>query len=126
MHFYQKKEGVQKMVFDLEFKRFKTKEIREDVRKEYDNHKQRIFNLEEQIKTWPLDKDQGDKARLEDEVLRLNENVKRYEAQMKQLDDEVEGRKPSQEDHDGVTGINEQIDSLKELEGMLDDWIKRI
>mgnify|MGYP001574832216 CR=1 FL=1 len=111
------------MIWDLEFKVFKTREIREDVRREYDQSKSRLSILEEQITNWPKDKDEGDRKRLEDQVVLLKRDVERFEAQMKQLDLEVNGAKPSMEYPDGVQGINHQIDSLQELKGMLKEWL---
>ena len=43
---------------------------------------------------------------------------------MLQLDNEVSGAKPTNENPEGVMGINQQIDSYMELKGMLKDWIK--
>ena len=124
IHFKQKLAGVQKMVWDLEFKTFKTREIREDVRKEYDQSKSRLSILEEEIKNWPADKDPGDKAKLEDKVVLLKRDVGRFEAQLKQLDLECNGSKPTNEYPDGIQGINHQIDSLQELKLMIQEWIK--
>ena len=124
-HFKLKLKGVEKMIYDLEFKMFKTSEIREDVRREYDQSKSRLSIIEEEIKNWPADKDQGDKARLEDKVVLLKRDVERFEAQMKQLDLECDGSKPTSEYPDGVEGINHQIDSLQELKLMLQEWIKQ-
>jgi hypothetical protein len=125
-HFKLKLKGVEKMIYDLEFKAFKTREIREDVRREYDQSKSRLSITEEQIKNWPADKDQGDKARLEDKIVLLKRDVERFEAQMKQLDLECNGSKPTNEYPDGVQGINHQIDSLQELKLMLQEWIKSL
>lgn len=125
-HFKQKLDGVGKMIWDLDFKKYKTREIREDIRKLYDNAKSRKYGLEEQIKNWPADKDAGDKARLEDEVVRLTKDIERNEAQLKDLDMQVEGAKPSPQYPDGVSGINDQIDSLMELKQMLKDWTKTL
>ena len=125
-HFQQKLEGVGKMIWDLDFKRYKTREIREDIRKLYDNAKSRKYGLEEQIKNWPADKNAGDKARLEDELIRIDRDVERNEAQLKDLDMQAEGAKPSPQYPDGVSGITDQIDSLMELKQMLKDWIKTL
>jgi len=110
----------------LGFKIFKTREIREDVRKEYDNSKNRLVIIEEEIKNWPQEKDQGDKARLEDKVVLLKRDVERFEAQLKALDLEINGSKPTSEYPDGVQGINHQIDSLQELKIMVKEWIKSL
>ena len=123
-HFKQKLEGVTKMIWDLEFKSFKTREIREDVRKEYDQSKARLLALEEQIAAWPVDKDEGDRKRLEDRVVLQKRDIERFEAQMKQLDLEVSGSKPTVDYPDGVQGVNNQIDSLQELKGMLKEWLR--
>ena len=125
-HFKQKLAGTQKMIWDLEFKVFKTREVREDIRKEYDQMKARIHNLEQQITQFPKEKDPAEKARLEDDKVRAEANRDRYERQMKMIDNEIDGLKPSSENPDGATGIMEQIDSLQELKGMLTDWLKRI
>ena len=125
-HFKQKFEGVTKMIWDLEFKAFKTREIREDVRREYDQSKARLSAIEEQIIIWPKDKDEGDRKRLEDKVVLQKRDVERFEAQMKQLDLEVNGAKPTVDYPDGVQGINHQVDSLQELKGMLEEWIQQM
>lgn len=123
-HFQQKLEGVQKMIWDLEFKSFKTREIREDIRKEYDTAKSRIDSFIKQIETWTGD--EAERKGVEDKKVRCERDVIRFEAQMKQLDEEVNGAKPSAENHDGVNGIVQQIDSLRELVEMLKDHIKSI
>ena len=123
-HFKQKLQGVTKMIYDLGFKKYKTREIREDVRREYDTQKSRLSILDEQIKNWSKDKDEGERKGLEDKVVLLKRDIERFEAQMKQLDLEMEGSKPTNEYPDGVQGISHQVDSLMELKQMLKEWIK--
>lgn len=124
-HFKQKLDGTTKMMWDLEFKIYKTREIREDVRKEYDNCKQRISVLDGRIYLLPKDKEKwsDEDKRIEDQKTLLERDAQRYEQQMKNLDIEVEGSKPTNDYPDGVTGIQQQIDSLRELTEMLRDWI---
>ena len=122
-HFKQKLEGVTKMIWDLEFKAFKTREIREDVRMEYDQSKARLSVVLEQIENWPKDRDEEDKKRAEDRATLQKRDVERFEEQMKRLDLEVNGSKPTVDYPDGVQGIEHQIDSLQELKGMLKEWI---
>lgn len=124
-HFKNKMEGTEKMVWDLEFKIFKTREIREDIRKEYDYMMQRIAAFDDQIKGFPKDGNKEELGRVEDEKVRAVRDSERFLAQMKQLDLEINGSKPTNELPDGFTGIMEQVDSLKELQGMLRDWIKK-
>lgn len=125
-HFKNKLLGTYRLIWDLEFKVFKTKEIREGIRQEYDNMSSRIASLEDQIKNWPSDKDQGEKARLEDQKVIAARDRDRFQHQMASLDAEVHGLKPSNENPNGMVGILEQIDSLRELAGMLKDHIKTL
>lgn len=121
--FEQKLEVTQNMIEDLEFKIFKTKEIREDVRKEYSNAQARLSAIISSIENFKGE--EGDKARIEDQKVLCERDISRYEAQMKELDLEVNGSKPTNDYPDGVTGIYHQIDSLRELQEMLKDWVKK-
>ena len=112
------------MVWDLEFKRFKTREIREEVRQTYDNQKSRQFSLKEQLNNKELKKEEL--ANIKDEIERLDVQLKRYEEQMKGLDLEVEGSKPTNELPDGHDGINQTLDSLRELQQMIKDYLRSI
>lgn len=132
-YFLRKLRGVKSMILDLEFKRFKTAEIREEVRQTYDNQKARLLAVETTIK---MEREkpsedaskmpEGDIARLEDEVVRIKLDIERYEAQIKQVDIDVNGSRETNEYPDGVVGINQQLDSLHELEGMIKDYAKSI
>lgn len=124
-YFKKRLAETKKLEWDMEFKVFKTREVREDVRKEYARAKARLHGLEEQIKNWPENKDKGEKARLEDQVVLTNRDIERYEAQMAQMDLEIEGSKPTNEYPNGLEGISHQLDSLKEVQSMLKDWIKQ-
>ena len=112
------------MIEDLSFKRFKTREIREEIRVEYDNLKSKLSILETQIKAQKDSPtmEKGEIARLDDQKVLLDRDIERYLKQMKGLDLEVEGSRPTAEYPDGVQGINQQLDSLRELIGMLEDY----
>ena len=122
-HFKQRYESTQRMIWDLDFKVFKTKEIREDVRREYDNKKTKLDAVNEKIKTHDR-KDMGEFNRLGDQVVLLERDLKRHEEQMKQLDIEVNGTKPTNEYPEGIQGTLGQIESLREVQLMVRDWIK--
>lgn len=126
-HFKGKLRGAQKMIWDLEFKRFKTLEIREEVRQEYDAQKSKLSIIETQIKAEKekptLGKDEF--KRLEDAQVITKRDAERFMAQMIQLDVEVNGSVPTEQYPDGVTGINAQLDSLRELVAMLKQYIAR-
>ena len=154
-YFQSKLDGVQKMVWDIEFKRFKTREIREEIRQEYDNLKSKLSVIQTKIASQKKDptkiceihnpgegkekvhKDKGkceceyidnhiEIAEIEgqyDQEILLSRDIERFIGQMKGLDLEIEGCKPNAEYHDGVQGINDQLAALRELQGMLKDYI---
>lgn len=125
-HFKRKLEGTRAMIWDLQFKAFKTREIREDIRKEYDYVQSRMATTNQQIESWPSDGDQAELAKLKDVMVLQQRDSDRFLAQMKHLDLEVEGAKPSAENPEGHEGIMMQIDNLRELASMLGDYIKEL
>ena len=127
-YFKNKLSGVQKMIWDLEFKRAKMQAIREDIRQEYDNLKSKLYVLEVQIKS------QAEKPTIEnEEIVKLGDNkiildrdIERLQNQMKMLDIEVAGAKSTNENPEGINGVNQQLDSLQELKVILKDYIKSL
>lgn len=130
-YFSKKLNGVRSMILDLEFKRFKTREIREEVRQTFDQNKAKILSLNMRIEQ-ERGKDKNDKskmadgdiARLDDEIVRLKKDNDRYTEQMKSMDIEVEGSRETNELPNGYSGISQQLDSLHELDGMIQDYRK--
>lgn len=130
-YFRKKLRGVQFMIADLEFKRAKTRMIREEIRQEYDNQKSKLMVLETQIESEESKPDEfkmekGEFARLGDQKVLLENDIEKFTQQMKGLDLEIAGSKPTAEFHDGVQGINDRLDALRELVGMLHDYIKSL
>ena len=127
-YFKKKLDGVQKMEWDMLFKKAKTQSIREDIRVEYDNMRSKLSTLEAQIKTQKEKStmEAGDIARLDDQKALLDRDVERLLGQMKALDLEVEGSKKTEEYPDGVQGIQQQLDALRELQIMLRSYIKEL
>ena len=104
-HFKGKLDGVSKMIWDLEFKVFKTREIREDIRQEYDFMVSRVENFDNTIKTWPEDGDVGERKRVEDQKVLAERDRDRLLNQIKDLDIEISGAKPTAENPEGHIGI---------------------
>ena len=135
-YFLKKLKGVDCMIADLEFKRFKTREIREQIRQEYDNLKAKLSVLETQIKQQAEKPtmEKGEIARLDDQKVLLERDIKRkVEGDdglqiigMKQLDMQINGLAPSNEYPNGVQGINDQLEALRELGEILKDYIKSL
>ena len=127
-HFKDKLQGVQRMIWDLEFKKAKTQSIREDIRVEFDNLKGKLNTLETQIETQKKTPtmEAGDIARLDDNKVLLDKDIERLLGQMKGLDLEVSGSKKTAEYPDGIQGIDQQLDALRELQLMLAAYIKEL
>lgn len=125
-YFKRKLDGVQKMIWDFEFKRFKTLEIREEMRAEFENAKSRLAVLEAKIKSEKENPtmEAGDIARLDDEKIRLDKEIEGHKEGMRALDLEVDGSRKTNEFPEGYTGITQQLDGLRELQGMLRSYIK--
>lgn len=127
-YFKQLLKGVHKMIWDLEFKKFKTREIREGVRVQYDDCKMKLALLTTQIEQQEkeLTMEEGEFKRLKDQKVILERDMERYLGQIKTMDLDVNGAAPSSEHPDGVVGIVQQLDSLEELKIMVKDYIKTL
>lgn len=123
-HFKSKLKATREMRWDMEFKVFKTREIREEVREQYDTTKAKVFNLE-QLRD-AIEAGKPEREPLQKDIDKLTEDAKRYEGHMRQLDVEVSGAAPSADYPEGALGATDQIESLRELEGMLSDYIKTL
>uniref|UniRef100_A0A6H1ZTC4 Uncharacterized protein n=1 Tax=viral metagenome TaxID=1070528 RepID=A0A6H1ZTC4_9ZZZZ len=114
-YFKQKIEGVQKAIWDFQFKRYKTQTIREEIRQGYDNLKSKlsVFSAKTNTETSP-------------EKQALEKEIEKSIQQMKVLDIEINGSGSSQEYPEGIQGVNQQLDALRELQEMLKDYIKQL
>ena len=126
-YFVQKADGIQKMIWDQEFKRAKTLEIREGIRKAYDESAGRLTVLKQRISSAP-EKEKGtdEFKRLEDEVVRLEKEIETYKNQMKQCDLDITGSKQTNEYPEGLVGVDQNLESLRELQAMVKKYIKTI
>jgi prefoldin subunit 5 len=127
-YFKKKLEGAVKMTWDLEFKREKTLMIREEIRSEYDALQAKLHIVDTQIKALPEDKKKwtDEQKRLDDDKVIFERDIARYKEQMEGLDIEVNGANKSNQYPEGVNGINQQIDALRELQEMLKQYIKTL
>lgn len=122
-YFKDKLKSVQKMTWDLEFKLFKTKELREEVRKQYDRVKETVdaLNIEIQKRVDQKDKQETLLA-LEEKKKPAVNDLKNLTEQLGAFDQEIEG---TQLNPDGTPSIQSQLDGLYELKLMLNDYIKK-
>jgi len=122
-YFKNKIKGTETIIWDMEFKKFKTAEIREQIRKEYDYMKSRLHAFEAKKET---EEDKDEKARVDDAITLATRDKDRLESQIKSLDVEIAGSPKTPEYPDGADGMVQNIESLEELKGMLKDWVKKI
>lgn len=127
-HFKRMQKGVEKTIWDLEFKRFKTLEVREGVREDYDNTNSKVSNLDKFIKDEEAVPtiEKGELARKHDERDLLKRDAERYKVQMDELDLQAMGSEKTNDYPDGVAGLNDQIDSLHELKVVIKNYIKNL
>jgi len=125
-HFTRKLEDVTRTIWDEEFKRFKALEIREDIRKEYDNVRSKIEALTGQIKAQKDLKAKDEVKRIEDLKVQLENTKTQHEQDMERIDIQVKGLKKCAEHPHGIAGSNQMIEQLRELQSMIKTYIKTL
>ena len=140
-YFKGRLQGVEQEIWQTEFMRHKAKEVKEGLRVEMTALKSKQGLLQEQIKVHEEKKDlpEAEIARLKDEDVKLEVKINKiiYGIGMPKLKDDksvdqVETDKLPREtdlnikDMDRQLGfLNEKIDSLHELKGMIKEFIKK-
>lgn len=117
--FKRKIKAVTCQIWDLEFKVEKSLQVREGVRQDRDRMNDAKNKVEAALKAKPKDE------ALLKEFEGIVDTIKRYELQMKMIDNEINGVKAEGE-NPGQNGIMETIDSLAELRRMLKDYVAKI
>ena len=123
-HFKLKSEATGKMIWDMEFKVFKSLQVREEIRQEYDMMNSRIEAMTKGLKGFKGKK--AEKASAEDQLALAKRDLARFESQMKQIDIEINGSKPTADLPDGHQGTVTDIDILRELRGQVDSYVKSL
>lgn len=131
-HSREKAQQIKRMLFDLDFKRFKSLIIKEEFRKQYDESMNRLTTLQTTLKFRAEEKDSKDQKvvdeykRLEDEETLLKRDIDRLKAQMDFIDAEIKGSNGTPENPEGVQGINQQLSALRELAEINQKYIKTL
>ena len=114
--FKRKIKHVKLAIWELEFKLFKVREMREERRKQYDRSVETLDALTKQ-----LEKENKEETKKTLELKKEEQTL--YQTQVKgqidTLDMEITGSK----EH-GVQGVIEQIEAARELEKMYKDYIR--
>lgn len=128
-YWYKKIKGMKKMIEDEKFTAYKTSELREEVRGEYDQEQARLDNLDRRIKNKKdtiAEIGEGEFKRLEDEKIITEAKSKGLQEEMDTLTMKVKGGKPTQEHPAGVIGSEQTIEKLHDLIDFVKHYIKDI
>ena|SRR3990167_4562238 len=127
-YFRDKLKAVKCSFEDIQFKKFKTLEIREEVRQEYTLQKTRLEVLENQIKSQKEipTMEKGEIARLDDEKERTDKKIEQLKEQVATLDTEVHGSRPTEQYRDGLQGLDQTLDAYRELQKMILNYMKTL
>lgn len=122
--FRKKIRDVQTSIWEHEFKIAKGRQVREGVRQDRERAMESLHQIETMLKS-AQNIDPEKITAIEAEKTKLQENVDRYEKQMKMVDDQIQGVPPNGEDA-GQTGLMDVIRSLVELKGMYEDYASKL
>lgn len=127
-HFITRLRNIEVSIWDKEYLKHQAREIREGVRLDRDRALEAADALKIEV---AKDHAPETKKELEDRLAHQIDNAQRFEAQIKMLDEQVEGRpySPASEGKEadpGVQGINDTLGSLAEMRKMLTSYLKKI
>lgn len=122
-YFLGKKWTLQRQIWELEFKKHSTMEIRELIRLDRDRLKESVDALN--VELGKEHKDET-KKELESRKVVLEDTIGRYEAQMKMLDEEVQGLPYKSPEDVGKQGIDDTIASLMETLKLVESYVKSL
>lgn len=115
--------NLQRQIWDFEFKKHSTLELREQIRIDRDRQMEQLDALSLEIeKSHKADT----KKELENRLSQAKETVGRFESQMKMLDEEVNGVPFKSPEEPGRQGINDTLGSLAETKKMVENYLKTL
>jgi hypothetical protein len=119
---------AQRNIWGLEFRRFKTLELREEIRGTYDTVKARLKALEDDIAKQKVNPtmEEGEIKRLDDKKVLMEKEIKGYEDQLKNLDVMIYGSKATAELPQGYVGLNQELDLNRESIESIKKYLKLI
>lgn len=120
--FTKKIKDVEVSLWEYEFKVAKSRQVREGVRQDRDRALENAKRLEVALAGV---KDEAEKEKMTSSIVTHAENAKRYEAQMKMIDEQISGV-PASEGNPGQEGIIGIMASLTELKKMYIDYRKSV
>lgn len=115
--FKDKIKEVEKTLWDLDFKVFKARGMREESRQHRDRSVEQLNSVSSFV---GKEKDPATLEKLEAEKKFFTEDVAKYEAQMKMIDDQINGN------NEGEQGILEVMKALGELKRMYTEYASQL
>lgn len=122
-HFEEKIWNVTRTMWDKEFQKASSLELKEAIRLDRDRQMETIAALELEL---GKDHEAGTKKELERQRDEAKEKADRYEKQMQMIDIEVEGSPFVSPDDPGRQGINDVLGNLAETKRMLESYVARL
>ena len=119
-HFKDKIKGTERLLWGYHLKQFQTELIKEEKRVEYDQINAKVDTLKKLI---AADKNNKDAVSDLEKAEHASGQLKK---QLVNLDAQLYGIRPSQEYPEGVSGLKDQIESLKDLVYTLKQYVKSL
>lgn len=120
--FARKAKDVDVAIWEQDFKIAKSRQIREGIRQDRERTLEAVNRISAAV---DAEQDPEKKKALEAERASHADNATRYEAQMRMIDNQINGV-PAQGENPGENGILETIQSLAELRAMYQQYMKDI
>lgn len=122
--FFKKKlVDCQKVIWELEFKIAKSRQLREGIRQDREFAVENVAQIEARLKQKDISKEE--KEQLETSLAIHKDNVQRYERQITMVDNEINGIPANGEDP-GQEGIKDRIAGYAELREMYKSYLKTL
>ena len=110
---------AERTLWELEFSKFRTLNVRESIRRQHDQTKEALNRLEAALKG-----DAKNEALLKDKA-EVDGRLAHIKAQLDDIDARVYGVLPSETYPEGVVGVVQKIDNIIETRSNLQDFIKK-
>ena len=110
---------AERTLWELEFSKFRTQGIREQIRRQYDQAKQALGRIEEALKG-----DEKNETLLKDKES-VERNIATFKAQIDDMDLRISGALPSEIYPEGVVGTAQKIDNIVETRSYLQAFLKK-
>lgn len=118
-HFKSRMEQTTRSVWDMEFRRAQLKEMREDIRHQYDRTNENVQGAQARLETEKSKpKDQRDVKLME----QLENTVEKYGPDLEHLKTQLEGLSNEIENQDNPESLTQKIEALRTVNEMMERY----